>query len=307
MLDLKPSRATSRVREAATGAALLLALLVAGCGKSDPAGGAGGREFTVRGIIRGVSPDRSTVDIQHEAIPDFMPTMTMPFTLRDAKDASGFQVGDAVSFRLVVDDKEALIDNIRRIDAGQLDLPSPTPEPRPSGQTSARLRAGDMMPPFQLTDENGETIDANSFRGRPFILTFIFTRCPIPNFCPLMNRNFAEVQNAIRDASGPMGEARLLSISFDPEFDTPAVLKETAKHEHADPAIWSFATAPKPQIDQLTKSFAVAVQPEAGTISHSLATALVDANGRITEIWRGNGWKPGEVIEKLRETTQEQL
>jgi protein SCO1/2 len=161
------------------------------------------------------------------------------------------------------------------------------------------LRAGDAMPPFQLRNEQGEKLTAEAFRGRPYVITFIFTRCPIPNFCPLMNRNFGELQSAIKGGAGALATTRLLSISFDPEFDTPAVLKEMAGHEGADPAIWNFATGEKPEIVRLTKGFSVLVQPEAGTISHGLATALVDGEGRIVEIWRGNGWKPAEVVEKI--------
>ena len=178
-------------------------------------------------------------------------------------------------------------------------MPSPAQRADADAPTGARLREGDALPPFQLTNENGEPVTAETFRGRPFVVTFIFTRCPIPNFCPLMNRNFAQLQEAIRTGSGALAKTRLLSISFDPEFDKPAVLKEAAKAEDADPAIWTFATGEKPQIEQLTRSFAVTVQPESGTLSHSLATALIDANGRIVEIWRGNGWKPAEVVSRI--------
>ena len=280
-------------------AVVLVAAALAGCGRTaDKAANA--REFTVRGAIRGIPPDGRTLEIEHEAIPNYMPAMTMPFTARNAADAKDLKIGDAVEFRMVVDDKEALIDRIRKIDAAQLNLPTPAATAqKPPAQASTRWRAGDMLPPFRLTNENGEQIGSDTLRGRPYVLTFIFTRCPIPNFCPLMNKNFAELQSAIKSAEGKAADAKLLSISFDPEFDTPAVLKEAAQHENADPAIWSFATAPKPEIEQLTKGFSVPVQPEGGSIAHGLATALVDADGRIVEIWRGNGWKPADVLQKL--------
>ena len=281
---------------------LLVAVALAGCGRTEDSTTTNAREFTVRGAIRGIPPDGRTLEIEHEAIPNYMPAMTMPFSVRKAGDAKDLKIGDAVEFRMVVNDKEALIDRIRKIGAAQLDLPTPAAStPRPAGQASMRWRAGDMLPPFRLTNENGEQIGSDTLRGRPYVLTFIFTRCPIPNFCPLMNKNFAELQNAIKSGDGKVAETKLLSISFDPEFDTPAVLKEAAQHENADPAVWSFATAPKPEIEQLTRGFAVMVQPEAGTISHGLATALVDREGRVVEIWRGNGWKPDDVLQKLNE------
>ena len=285
-------RATSRFV-----VAVVVLISCGGCDRSQPA--ADQKEFTVRGIIRGVAPDRQTLDIQHEAIPGYMPTMTMPFVVKDPAAAADLKVGDGISFRLLADDKEAWIDRITKIPAREVEVPMPSPEPRADAPTVTRLHDGDPLPAFRLTNENGEPVTTDTFHGQPFVVTFIFTRCPIPNFCPLMNKNFAQLQEAIRTGSGALAKTRLLSISFDPEFDTPAVLKEAAKAEEADPAIWTFATGEKPQIEQLTRSFAVNVQPESGTLSHSLATALIDGNGRVVEIWRGNGWKPEDVVRRI--------
>jgi protein SCO1/2 len=161
-----------------------------------------------------------------------------------------------------------------------------------------------MMPPFALTDQNGERITLETLRGHPFVLTFIFTRCPIPNFCPLMSKNFTELQGAIKNGSGTLAQTRLLSISFDPDFDTPQILKSYAEHEQADRKIWAFATGEKSQIDNLTRAFSVYVQAEAGTISHGLATALIGEDGKIARIWRGNGWRPSEVLGELEGNKQ---
>ncbi len=296
-MTLRPAGRTSYRCICGRLAALGCALLLACCGKgTTPAENA--REFTVRGMVRGLSPDGRTLEVEHEAVPNYMPSMTMPFSLRNPTDAKEVKVGDAISFRLRVTETEAFIDRIEKIHARELELPVRA-ETKPAAETSLRLRAGDMMPPFQFTNEQGEKLTAETFRGRPYVLTFIFTRCPIPNFCPLMNRNFGELQSAIKGGSGALATTRLLSISFDPDFDTPEVLKQTSTHEGADPAVWNFATGEKPEIERLTQGFSVLVQPEGGTISHGLATALVDGEGRIVEIWRGNGWKPAEVAEKI--------
>ena len=283
-----------------------LSLLVAatlgtnGCGRS-PSPGAKTKQFTVRGIVRGFSPDRSSIDLQHEQVPDYMPAMTMPFAVREPKTTAALKVGDSVSFHLVVDENEAVIDRIEKIPAEQVHLVTGLPEPlSSSAATVARLRNGDELPGFSLTNQNGETITPETFHGKPLVLTFIFTRCPIPNFCPLMSRNFAELQNAIKNGAGALAQTKLLSISFDPDHDTPQVLKTYAASEQADPTIWSFATARQPALEELTKRFAVTVQAEAGSISHGLSTALIDNNGRIVEIWRGNGWKPEEVVTELQ-------
>ena len=275
-------------------------LFLAGCDRSGSAPEAK-REFTVRGIVRGTSPDGQTLDIQHEAIPNYMPEMTMPFALKDPKEAGRVKIGDAISFRFVVDETTAVIDRIEKIALEQVQVAAvATAPPGASSSGRPRLKAGDMVPPFTLTNENGETITLETFRGRSVVLTFIFTRCPVPNYCPLMSRNFALFQEAIRGGgSDSLGQTRLLSISFDPAHDTPAVLKDYAMAQRADPAVWSFATGTPPQVEDLTRQFAVMIQPEGGTISHGLATALLDGDGKVVEIWRGNGWKAAEVIEKI--------
>jgi len=279
--------------------ALLLALTLSGCGRSETKTNI--REFNVRGIVRAISPDRRTLDIQHEAIPDYMPAMIMPFELREPKAAANLKIGDAISFRLLVDDKKAVIDRVSKLPGRELDLPPPAPESAANASAVARLRAGDDLPAFNLTNQNGETITQETFRGQPLVLTFIFTRCPVPNFCPLMSQNFAHLQDAIRSGNGAVGTTRLLSISFDPDNDTPQVLRDYASAEQAEPQIWTFATGTPSEIGELTKRFAVLVQPEGGTISHGLATALIDSHGRIREIWRGNGWKPEEIIAALNQ------
>ena len=293
---------TSFVPRRVLGAFVLgLALLVStGCKRADKAEAeSGALHYEVRGVVRGIAPDHSTLEVEHEAIPGFMPAMTMPFIVQNPKDIAALRIGDAIAFRFSVTDRDSWIDQIKKISAAEVHVPAQA-APAPSIEASTRLRAGDAMPPFELADQAGRPLTLDTFRGRPFVLTFFFTRCPVPNFCPLMTRNFATLQTAIKAGTGPLAETRLLSISFDPEHDTLAVLQEQAQHESADPARWSFATGTPTQIKELTGRFSVLVQPEAGTLSHSLATALIDANGRIVEIWRGNGWKPEEVIAKIK-------
>ena len=230
-----------------------------------------------------------------------MPSMTMPFSVQNPKQIAGFEIGDAISFRLTVTDSDSWIDQIRKIDIGEVHLPAATltPIPSPAVNASPRLRDGDVMPRFELVDQDGHKISLDTFRGHPLVLTFIFTRCPIPNFCPLMSKNFADLQDAIKNGSGPLAQTRLLSISFDVDFDTPHILKNFAEHEHADPNVWMFATGNKVEVNNLTHEFSVYMQPESGTISHGLATALITDDGKIDKIWRGNGWIPSEIIREI--------
>ena len=282
---------------------LILASAVAwsGCGRSDK-NEAGRRQYEARGIVRGFAPDHSTIHIEHEAIPGFMPAMTMPFIARDQKEIAGLQPGDAVSFQLNVTERDSWIDRVRKIDVRQVHL-AITPRALSSSTDAAtqkRLHEGDAMSVFQLRDQDGKPVTLETFHGHPFVVTFIFTRCPIPNFCPRMSQNFAELQKAIAASSDALATTRLLSISFDPTFDTPEVLKQYAQHAGGDSAIWTFATGDAAEVQSLTKAFSVLVQPESGTISHSLATALIDRDGKIVKIWRGNGWTPAEVIAAVK-------
>jgi protein SCO1/2 len=282
-------------------------LVVVGCNRATTeTPNSSARHYDARGIVRALAPDRTTIDVEHEAIPGFMPSMTMPFTVRDSQQIASLRAGDAISFRLTVTDDDSWIDQIKKINVDEVRLPAPTamPKTRSISNDSARLRDGDMMPAFELTDQNGERITLETFRGHPFVLTFIFTRCPIPHFCPLMSKNFGELQNAIKNGSGTLAQTRLLSISFDPDFDTPQILKSYAEHEQADWKIWAFATGEKSKINNLTRAFSVYVQAEAGTISHGLATALISEDGKIARIWRGNGWSPSEVIGEIEGNKQ---
>ncbi len=279
---------------------LLVVLMLVGCGRARHESAAA-QHYDVRGIVRGFAPDRSTIDIEHETIPDFMPSMTMPFTARDAKEIAGLRPGDAIAFRLEVTAKDFSISSVKKIDPGQVQLPKLIESPTATS-ASGRLKEGDMLPQFSLTREAGEQLTADTLRGHPTLITFIFTRCPMPNFCPRMSHTFAELQNAIRSGSGALAHTRLLSITIDPEFDTPTILKQYAQQEGADPKVWSFATGNPTEIDELTKAFAVYRQTEGGTISHGLTTGLITPDGKIAKLWRGNGWIPQEVLAAIAAT-----
>ena len=192
-----------------------------------------------------------------------------------------------------------LVSVIRREDVS---VAEPKRAPAVSSESDPRLKEGDKMPPFDLTNQNGERISLDTFRGQPFVLTFVFTRCPLPNFCPRMSNNFEELQTAIKDGSGALAKTRLLSITLDPDYDSPKVLTDYAAFHHADRKIWSFATGVEKEIDSLTRTFSVYRQTEGGTISHGLATALIDKYGKVDNIWRGNAWTPDEVIDEIRKT-----
>jgi len=275
-----------------------VALALLGCGRSTNSD-EGADHYDTRGVVRGFSPDRSAIEIQHENIPGFMPSMTMPFVARDPKQITHLKTGDAISFRLSVTQKDFWIENVKKIRPEDVNVAEPKRTPSVSQERDARLKEGDKMPPFSLMNQNDERISLDTFHGQPFVLTFVFTRCPVPNFCPRMSNNFEELQAAIKAGSGMLATTRLLSVTLDPDYDSPKVLSDYAVFHHADPNIWTFATGDEKEIDSLTRAFSVYRQTEGGTISHGLATALINRDGRIERIWRGNAWAPTEVTQAI--------
>jgi protein SCO1/2 len=278
----------------------LVAALLTGCGRADRAS-ENGQVFQARGIVRGFSAGHDEVEIEHETIPDYMPSMTMPFRPRAARDIADLKLGDAVAFRLTVTAKDFWIDQVKKVPREEVHVaeakrPAGTPPP----SEIARLREGNEMPFFSLTSQDGKRVTLESFRGHPVVLTFVFTRCPVPNFCPRMSSNFAELQAAIKKQESAAPGARLLSITLDPAFDNPSILKAYGEHQAFDPSIWTFATGETKEIDSLAEAFSIYRQTEGGTLSHGLATALIDGNGTIRRIWRGNAWRPEEVLDALQ-------
>ena len=276
-----------------------VALALLSCGRSTNSDERADH-YDTRGVVRGFSPDRSTIEIQHENIPDFMPSMTMPFVTRDPKQIAHLRTGDAISFRMAVTKKDFWIENVKKIRREDVNVAEPKRTSPVSADRDARLTVGDKMPPFGLTNQNRERISLDTFHGNSLVLTFIFTRCPVPNFCPRMSNNFEELQEAIKSSTGTLATTRLLSVTLDPAYDTPKVLSDYAGFHHADSKIWSFATGDEKEIDSLTRAFSVYRQNEGGTISHGLATALINKEGKIDKIWRGNAWTPAEIIKEIQ-------
>jgi protein SCO1 len=295
-----------RWRALTLGACLAAALLSAGCSKvSQPPQTAQPQQaqpqiYKVRAILRGINFAEQTVTVEHEEIPDYMPAMTMPFDYKSQAEIEPLKVGDGMAFDLVVTDTDSWIESVKKIAPGEVQLPARRTALAKAGENVERLKDGDRLPAFELVDQQSRRITPVDFAGRPLLVTFIFTRCPIPNFCPLMSQNFQKVQQALSDTPALAARVRYLSISFDPAFDTPEVLSQYAARYTRDAEQWRFATGTPEQVDKLTKAFSVYVQPESGTLSHGLCTALVDGSGVIRKMWRGNSWDASEIVTALR-------
>jgi protein SCO1/2 len=256
--------------------------------------------FQVKGQIRSIVPTEKTIRIAHEEIPDYMPAMTMSLPVKDATLLRDLRIGDSVQFELMVTSDDSWIAGIEKI-------PSDATTTHPIAKATVsrddleaeRVQKGELVPDFKLTNQDGQQIHLSDFRGKAVVLTFIYTRCPLPNFCPLMSKNFAELQQRLSKEFP--NKYQLLTISMDPEFDQPEVLKEYAARYAADPKDWTFATGDAASIDFVAGLMGLFFEKEKGLISHDLRTALIGQDGRLVHLWKSNVWTPYEVQRRVRE------
>lgn len=276
-------------------AVLILALATAACSAGPPSRA---RQYQLRGQVLALVPDRHEVTVKHEDIAGFMPAMTMVYKVRDAKLLDGLSKGDLITATLNVREAEAWLSNIQR--NGHADVAETGRLPR----VMDVLEPGDAVPGTLLQDQNGQPRRLTEWRGRAVAVTFVYSRCPMPDFCPLVERQFAEVQRRVRSDTGLAESVRLIAISFDPEHDTPEVLEAHARLRGADPHIWTYLTGTPRSIEDVASRFGVSVMREDGdaaTLTHNLRTAVIDAQGRVVKIYNGNEWTASKLVEDLRE------
>ena len=252
------------------------------------------REFPVTGVLT-AAPAEGRVMVSHDAIPGYMPAMTMPFAIAAGEPLPALAPGDRVRFVLRVSEAASAATRFEVVghDAAVAQAL------RGAAPSRSRLRTGDALPEVSLVTEAGRPFTAADLRGRATALTFVFTRCPVPEFCPLMVKRFQQIQRELA-ADPALADARLLAVTLDPAFDTPPVLRAYAEAMRADPTRWQFVTGPPAQITSLTKAFAVHVERNGVLLDHTLATAVIGPDGRIEALWRGNGWSADEVVAALR-------
>jgi len=265
--------------------------------------------FQVKGVVVELDPDGKNVKIKHEKIPGYMGAMTMLFEARPTNELSGLSPGDSVSFRMSVTETDGWIYQIKKLESA-----SPVTNTLP---TTGRFRVvreveplnvGDLMPDYHFTNQLSQAVSLSQFRGQALAITFIFTRCPFPLFCPLVSRNFEEVQKKLLTQANAPTNWHLLTISFDPEYDTPPRLKGYAKQYNADPAHWSFLTGALIDITAIAEQCGLLFWREGDgvNISHNLRTAVVDAQGRVQKIIPENKWTSEELVQEIIKAAQVQ-
>jgi protein SCO1/2 len=243
------------------------------------------RTFAAKGVVMEI-PDTRTIVIKHEAISNYMAAMTMPFKVRDEQELWGLHPGDTISFQLKVTTNESWVDVISKTGTST----NAPPVKKLSGSPPAvSALPGHPLLNYKFTNELGQAVSLNDFRGQALGLTFFYTRCPLPEYCPRLSKNFQEACRLIAAATNAPSNWHFVSISFDTEFDTPEMLRAYGRLYGYDPAHWSFLTGPKDKVAELAKLCGMQIEPDGYTFNHNFRTLIIDAAGHLQMIFPFTG------------------
>jgi len=274
---------------------LCLAVAAAACSKP-----ASERSFTLQGQVLSIDAPHRILVIKHEDIKGFMPAMTMPYEAKEARLLEGLAPGDLITATLVVFANGAHLTTIKKVGSAPLEQPPAASPPASAG--FELLKPGEPVPDGSFLDQGGKKRRFSDFKGSPVVMTFIYTKCPIATFCPLMDRHFASLQKTLKP-DPVLTHVRLVTVSFDPATDTPAVLAAHARSLNADLSRWTFLTGDRDDVDQFASRFGVSIarsQTDPRDITHNLRTAIIDADGKLVKAYTGNEWSPDQVLADLR-------
>jgi protein SCO1/2 len=252
-------------------------LMLAGCAK----------HYRVAGLVIQADSAQRTMLVSHRPIVHYMPAMTMPFHVGPKEDFSKLVPGARVDFELSIGKHESVA---RKVRVGTTKLDYPVPQP------TNKLAIGAAVPDFSLTDQAGRAVRLSDFAGRVVAIDFIYTRCPLPDVCPRLSASFAYLAKRVSDAT-------LLSITIDPQYDTPAVLAEYGRRYGSDGERWRFLTGTIDQIRDVAGLFGLIYWPEDGSITHTVATGVIGRDGKLAALIEGASFRP----EQLRDLVQHEL
>lgn len=265
---------------------LLLASSQGACRRNE-------QRYDLKGKVVMVEKDKHLVTIAHEDVAGLMPAMTMPFTVPNQNDLDYLAPEDQVTATLVVDGSQSWLENLFVVrTTGSASVPPPT-----------EAKPGDELPNFALQNQDGKEIRLHNYRGKALLLTFIYTRCPLPEYCTLMSNNFAQIDRQLQQNPEVYSRTHLLSVSIDPKFDTPQVLRSygaahTERYENETFAHWEFASGE--QVKDLAQFFGLRYFAEQDQIIHGLKTVIIKPDGTVARVYSGNDWKPEDVANELK-------
>ncbi len=278
---------------------IVLILMIAGCSRQEP------QEtelvtFPLKGRVVSLDTTAQRIMIAHEEIPNYMMAMTMPFKVKNPALMEGLVPGDSVVATLAVSHTESWLETVQKVSGTE-----PVEVLSADDILLAHLfKVGDVIPDNALTNQSGKRIRFSDFRGKVVALTFVYTRCPLPDFCLRMSDHFARLQKALKKDPSLNGKWHLVTISFDPKFDTPKVLRSYAESYNADLSTWDFATDSVATITKFTDGFGLSFAAEQGLITHNLRTVVIDRNGAIREILKGNEWTVDQLEHSMKSSME---
>lgn len=290
-------------------ASLACALVIPGCRRqpsepSSSASDANAKHYAVRGKIVAVDASKAEIVLDAAAIPGFMEAMTMPYKLKNPSIISELHSGDSITATLIASDNSDLLDEIVIVAQAK-------PDYKPSYFYNP-IKPGDKIPDFHLLNQSDKEIHLAQFHGKVLLMTFIYTRCPLADFCPRMSRNFAEIDRKLAADPALYKQTHLLSVSFDPEYDTPQVLRSygssyTGKYTNETFQHWDFAAPSKADLAPVLRFFDVGATSEKDrTITHSLSTLVIGPDGKVFKWYPTNDWTPDQIVNDVKQLIAQQ-
>jgi protein SCO1 len=261
--------------------------------------------YDARGVVRQIADDRRRATIKHEAIPGYMGAMTMEFNVKDTDELAGISPLDEITFKLVVGENDSWIEGVHFV-AHQIE--NVTNNTFIFHFPTAELKPGDLLPDCAFVAEDGGTIHLSDFHGKAVALTFFYSRCPLPDYCQRMSKNFSEARHLIQATTNAPANWQLLSISFDPEFDNPQMLSSYASlYRDGDTNRWLFAAAPTNTLSGLAPRLDLMIMRDGEDItSHNLRTIVLDPQGKIFRQLDGNQWTPQQLADAILQAARGQ-
>ncbi len=271
----------------------VIVLLVLGSAACSDDAILGLRRFQLTGVVVGRETSPPRIVVAHDAVRGLMPAMRMAFEIGDVA-APPLSNGDRIVATLVVSDTKSWLEDVKVTAREGAAASGPT--------APGRAMPGAIVPDLPLVDQNGAGFTLGNSAGRVRIVTFIYTRCPLPDFCPLMVRHLEAVRRRANE-EGVGSQLALLGVTLDPAFDTPAVLRVYGESmlKGADRFDqWTLATGTPAQIENVARFVGVGYRADGGFVTHTLATAIVSHDGRVMRVFESNSWRPDEVYDVVR-------
>ncbi len=248
----------------------------------------------------GTNSESGEVELDAAEVPGFMAAMVMPYKLETPRELKQLHRGDRIRGTLNVGGSATTLAQIAVTDRSK--------EVKELGPEAAArsIPAGAPVPDFALTDQDGRVVQTSNFRGKLLLVTFVYTNCPLSDYCPRVSHNFADINEQLTKLPELYKRTHLLTVSFDPDRDTPAVLRSyggayTGRYTQENFEHWTFAVPKKEDLEPVLAFFNVgAVPAPGGTLTHTLSTVLIGENGRVLHSYPGNQWTPAQVLADIR-------